>query len=473
MRASSRCLPLVLLLALAACGFEAPPPRRTPPPPAPPPPLSTVDAALSVPADAILAALNDKTASQVARIDNAPVDCAVATCLLDLIATRTGPITGRAADGRLALELPLTATAQLALKTALFKAKASTLATGVIHARSAIALGSDWHLRTQTEGDVQLSQGELELGPIHTSFAALWNRNQQRLSAPLLAALDRHVASAIKLAPEAERLWQRLQRPIRVGKTPAAWLVLEPVSVRVAQPSIRNDALVMAMGVEARAHVVVSETPPAGAPTRALPPPAPLGAASNRFAFVVPVLLPYGEAAALAQQRLAKTPIKLAGGHVRVERLAILPSGQDVVVAARFCVTQSWDPFGWFDSCGEGYLRGTPEFDAATRTIRIARIHYDIATEDMLLAAMRWLAGDEFGKTLETKLVFGVGRDLDKLDSELKSALARPQGRGVVISGTVDSFGRPSLTWTEQGFLATFPASGTIKAELQRPLDKM
>jgi hypothetical protein len=143
-----------------------------------------------------------------------------------------------------------------------------------------------------------------------------------------------------------------------------------------------------------------------------------------------------------------------------------LPSGQDVVIAATFCVSQGWDPFGWFDSCGEGYLRGTPQFDAHTATIRIVNVHYDIATEGMIMAAMRYLAGDQLGKALETKLVFNVGRDIDKLDTELKTALAKPQGRGVTVSGDIQSFGTPTLTWTADGFLATFPATGTLHADL-------
>jgi len=475
MRASYRCLCLSLVLAVGACGFEAPAPKRTPPPPSLPPPISVVSATLNLPAAAIVAALNDRTHAEIANIKDEPVDCTFAKCMLDLVATRTGAITGRAADGKLSLDVPLAATAQLQLKTALFKTKANSLATGTVHAETVIALGPDWHLRTDTQGQVDLSQAQLKLGPIKMSFADIWNRNQGRLSAPLFKTLDRHVAQDIKIKPQAERLWLKMQRPIRVGKSPTAWLVLAPERIRISPLATRGDALIVSMGVDVRAHVVVGDQPPATAQNLELPSPAPLAAPSDRFAFVVPVLLPYGEAAGLAMQRLARTPIKSGGGRVRIEKIEILPSGQDVVVATRFCVSQSWDPFGWFDSCGEGYLRGTPEFDARAKMIRIANMHYDIATEGMLLAAMRWLAGDQLGKALETKLVFNVGRDIDKLDAELRTALAKPQGRGVVVSGAVLSFGTPLLTWNGEGFLATFPAAGTIHADLNlksgTPLD--
>jgi hypothetical protein len=466
MRGSIRYLLLSLVFAVGACGFDAPPPKRTPPPVAPPLPLSTLAATLTLPVSTLIATLNDKTQTEIANIRDEPVDCAIAKCSLDLVATRTGPITGHAADGRLSLDVPVSATAQMELKTPLFKTKAHSLATGAIHANTALQLEPDWHLQTDTKGSVDLSQAELKMGPIKMSFAELWNRNQERLSQPLFKAIDRHVASGVKLKPQAERLWEKVQRPIRVGKAPTAWLVLDPERIRVTPLVTRDNVMTVSMGVDVRAHVVVSEQPPTSGPDRPLPAPANFGGPSDRFDFAVPVLLPYGEASALAMQRLSKSPVKVGTSKLRFEKLEILPSGQDVVIAATFCVSQGWDPFGWFDSCGEGYLRGTPQFDAHTATIRIVNVHYDIATEGMIMAAMRYLAGDQLGKALETKLVFNVGRDIDKLDTELKTALAKPQGRGVTVSGDIQSFGTPTLTWTADGFLATFPATGTLHANL-------
>jgi hypothetical protein len=475
MRASCRLPILSLVFAIGACGFAAPPPQRTPPPAPPPLPVSELTATLVVPIQTIIGTLNDTTKVQLANIQNQSVSCTVAQCSLDLVATRTGPITGGTFANRIALNIPMTANAQLELKTSFFKTQAHSQATGAVHADTAVSLGQDWRLMTDTRGTVDLSQAQLKLGPISMSFADLWNRNQQSLSAPIFKALDSHVASGIKIKPQAERLWLKTLRPIQIGRSPTAWLVLEPERIRIAQPATRGNTMVVAMGVDVRAHVVVSDKPPQTNLSRVLPAPAPLLSPSDRFAFVVPVLLPYDQAANLVMQKLSTMPIRFGGGNVRFEKVEILPSGQDVVVGVRFCVGQNWDPFGLLDSCGEGYLRGAPQFDAHTNTIRITNVHFDMATEGMILSVMRFVVGDQLEKFLQTKLVFDVGHDIGKLDAELKTALARPQGRGVVVSGTVQSFGQPTLTWTKDGFLATFPASGTIRADLNlktgSPLD--
>src|SRR5271156_3581685 len=107
MRVFLRSASLAAALGLCACGrFAAPEPARTPPPPAPAIPVSTLSASLAIPMDGLLRAINAKTASEIARIKDAPANCGIGKCNLDLVATRTGPISGAAQDGRIAFAVP-------------------------------------------------------------------------------------------------------------------------------------------------------------------------------------------------------------------------------------------------------------------------------------------------------------------------------------------------------------------------------
>jgi hypothetical protein len=461
-----RCIIVAGLLPLAACGFSAPAPSRTPAPLAPAPPVSLLTATVAIPAAEIAHALNKKTNSDLATLHDQPVDCMLAKCRLDLQAARTGAIVATAADNAIALSVPLSVTAQMAVKGPFFKTNAEGAAAGTSETRTALALTGDWRVASSTQGKITLSDAQLKVGPLRMRIADLWNRNAQHLSAPLFKALDRHIAASIKIKPQAERLWAKAAYPIRVGKSPEAWLVLAPERIFLAQPTTRDNAVAVSLGVAVRAQIIVADHAPAPLTQPPLPAPEPLQTPSDRFRLVVPVLLPYHEAVTLAMQQLAKKPLRVNGMVVRFDRLNILPSGTDVIVQAHFCVKQNWDPFGWFDSCGDGYLRGAPVFDSHTQTIRIAGLHYDIATENILLSAMHALAGDSLAKALETRLVFDANRDLAKLDDEVKTALAKPQGRGVRIRGEIQSFGAPQLTWTDDGFLASFPAEGKISADL-------
>jgi hypothetical protein len=458
---------LVSAMALAGCGFDAPAPKRTPPPSAAPTPTSTLAATFTIPVATIVQELNDKTKSDIADIHGQEANCAISKCKLDLVATRTGPITGAAQDGKLMLDIPLTATADASLKALFMKTKAHGVATGSVKTATSFRLGPDWRVQSNTMGSVNMSQAELKLGPFTMQVADLLNHNEQHITEPLFKAIDKKITTTVKIKPQAERLWAKAFHPIRVGKRPISWLVLDPERVLIAQPATSNNAFEVTLGVEVRARVVVSDQPPEGpAQIPPLPPPAPLNAPTNHFSFVVPALLPYDEAASLALARLKKKPLHFGSTNLQFDKLEIFPSGQDVVVEVKFCMKQSWDPFGWFDSCGDAYLRGVPAFDAATSTIQITNVHYDIASESLVLNLLKAVESDEIDKLVASNLVFSVAKDLGKLDADLKKALANPKERGVIVQGDVTSFGAPTLTWTADGFLATFPAEGTISANL-------
>lgn len=454
-----------LLISLAGCGFEAPAPKRTPPPQTPEPPVSTVSVSLAVPVNDLAAMLNAKTERQIAQINDKKISCFIAKCKMGLIATRTGPITARAQNGGIAIDLPFAVMAHAKLKGGFFKSGADANAIGDAHAFSTLALTPDWHVQTHTHGDVQLSDSHLKLGPINMSVTDLWNHNDEHLSDEIFKQLDKKLGPAIKLKPQAEKLWARVQQPIRVGKKPLSWLVLSPQALRIGRVETVNNTLQVSLAADVRGRVVIADTPPVVKPAP-LPRPAALGKSSNAFMFTIPVTLPYDQAAKLALDRLNKRPPHVGSTQIKIVKLEILPSHDDVVVALRFCVAQKWDLFGWFDSCGDGYLRGRPVFDAATNNVRIAYVHYDTGTEDLLLKAMHWLAGDELAQQLQQHLVFNVAHDMDKLEASVTRALAKPQGRDVVIYGEVQGFGQPTLGWTDKGFLALFTAHGQVHAAL-------
>ncbi|HEY1632699.1 MAG TPA: DUF4403 family protein [Rhizomicrobium sp.] len=457
-------IPLLAILALPACSkFTAPEPARTPPPPAPPVPVSTVSATLTVPIEGLLRAINDKTATQLADIKDQESNCGIGKCRLDLVATRTGPVTGGAEGGKIALMLPFHVEADVKLKS-LFKAKAHAAAEGEARATTSLSLGANWQLVSHTQGEVQMSDADVKLGPLRMRLTELWNHNDEHLSDPLFRALDKRLPEQVKIKPAIERLWARAWQPIKIGKRPEAWLMLTPQRILVGQPLAAGNAITLSVGIVGQARVALGDAPFLAPTAPPLPSPGRLDRPSNRFTFVVPVILPYDQAAKLALARLEKKPPHVGRTQVKFDRLEILPSGKDVIVQTHFCVDQSWDPFGWFDSCGTGYLRGVPVFDSASGTIRIANMRYDVATEGLILSAMKYLAGGELGKALEKNLVFSVAKDLGKLDDEVRTSLAKPQGHGVQIHGTVENFGMPTLSWTDTSFIAMFPATGTVSA---------
>jgi hypothetical protein len=455
---------LVLSLALCGCGFEAPAPQRTPARPTPAAPLSTIAATLTIPESEIARLLNEKTQAHIADLQNQPVKCGVGRCRLNLLAQRTGVITVSEAANGLELHLPFMVHAQLSASGFFSMLRARADGQGEAVADTRLDIAPDWSVQSHTQGEVHLEQSHLRIGPLVTNLADVWNDNQETLSRPLWRALDKQL-SALPIRRQVAKFWTRLFVPISLSNKFPAWLVLRPEKLRLAGPVIGHGGVSLSLSLEARGQVVSADAPPPNKATP-LPAPVPLGAPSDKFAIAVPVLLSYDEAARLAMASLAHRPPRIAGMDVRFSQLRILPSGDDVVLAARFCADPPWDFLGWFSSCGTGYLRGVPEFDAAQGIIRVTHVHYDIATANLLLGTMRALAGDALAKTLQDHLVFDESREMRRLYGEVRSALAKPRGRDVAISADIQSFGAPRFTWTRDGFLASLSATGRVTTQL-------
>ena len=460
---SSRPACLLAVLLLCGCGFQAPPPEQTPPRATPTPPLSTMTVALSVPIADIERLVNSRTSSRIADIQDQPVKCVIGHCRLTLHAVRTGAISVRFTDRGLGLSVPFSADASLQAPGGFSFLKAKAFARGVVTATTTAELESDWQVQPHTEGSVELDNARLRIGPLVTSLTDLWNANEELLSRPFFKMLDKKIATSLRLQPKITQLWSSAFIPIRIGKMPVAWLLLQPQAIRVGKPSFADNALTLALGIDVRAQVIVGDEPPERQPTE-LPPPERLERPSDRFEVAVSLLLPYAQAARLAMDSLVRKPPRVDGALIRFTKFQIVPTGQDVFLAATFCADQGWDLFHWFSACGSGFLRGDPIFEPRTRTIRITNVRFDVQTENLVFRSMRFIAGPTLGQDLEHRLVFDVSTDVSKLERQIAAALAKPQGRDITIFANVESFGPISLTWTKDGFLASLSAQGSVHA---------
>ncbi len=449
---------------LAGCNTDAPEPQRTPPPPMPAVPLSTLNVTLKVPAADIARLLNAKTANPIADIKDQKVKCGIGDCRWTLLATRKGPIAVTARNNALQVAVPFSMQSQISLPGMLSMVGARANLDGTVQTSTAIGVGSGWRLTPATAGRVQMQNSRVKLGPMEVDLADLWNLNADLLSRPLFRMMDGQIAAGVPIKPQLEKIWSRAFAPIQIGKSPASWVLLQPERIRIGSPTTDNDALVLSLGVDVRAMIATQETPPETA-VRPLPDPVPVRGQANHFSIAMPVLLSYDTSAKLALQALRQKPLRVGSHTIRIEFLSILPSGEDVVVFTKFCIDQNWDPADVLSGCGSGYLRGIPKYDAKSQSIVIGNLHYDVLTENFMLHVMHSLAGPALAHELEKGFSFSVARDLDKMKNQIVETLAKPQGRDITISGKVETFGMPQMTWTKDGFVALFSAEGSVTAE--------
>lgn len=455
---------------LAGCAsstgdFEAPVPQMTPPPPPVAAPLSTLSVSLAIPASDIARLVNDKTTGKVADIKDQPIKCAIGNCRMTIDASRTGPITVEAKDNALHIGVPFVANASFTLPGLLSMIKSEAHVGGKADLVAAPTLAPNWQVIPHVSGKMVLQNSQIRVGALNTNMATIWNDNADLLSKPLFRLIDQKIADGLHEGPLVAKAWSAAFQPIKVNENPAAWMVLRPERVRIGTPTTANNALQLALGLDVRAELVTSETAPAANP-KPLPGPSFMNGQANRFSVSLPVVLSYAKATDIAFAAVSKEPLRVGSHSLKITRLQIMPSGQDVVVKAAFCIEHNWDAADVLKGCGTGYLRGVPVFDAASNKIRITNLRYDLLTEDFMLRIMHSLAGPALGHELEKGFAFDLSKDLEKIRQQIRTGLAKPQGKQIQLSGTVDSFGAPTLTWTRDGFVAAMSASGSLKADV-------
>jgi hypothetical protein len=453
-----------LSVLLSGCGFEAPAPARSPAPPTPAVPVSTLSATLTVPAEQLARLLGNMTEYQIADLKNQPIKCGPLQCRLDMHANRTGPLSVTVGNDALGIRMPFAAKAALSTSGFLSFLHGQAEGQGLAVAHTGVTVSPALQLHSNADGAVTLDNGHMRIGPIVTNIAQVWNDNQERLSRPLWRSIDRQIAR-LPVRPRIAQVWLDAFRPIKVGKSPVSWLVLRPETLGISQPQLQDGRVTLSLALSARARVMVQDAVPENAPTP-LPAAQIISAPSRAFSFSVPLLVPYDQASQFALASLSKRPPRAGGMTVKFSRLQILPSGQDVVVATQFCADPGWDPFGWFASCGDVYLRGVPVFDPVQKTIRVDHLHYDVASANLMLSAVKALAGDELIRLVQSHLVFHEASQIERLEIQISQVLARPEGRDLSVSARVESFGTPAFTWTADGFLAVFSATGQVDTAL-------
>ncbi|HEX4105428.1 MAG TPA: DUF4403 family protein [Rhizomicrobium sp.] len=450
-------------LLLLGCGIEAPRPALTPPRDTPQPPLSTLSVTLVVPEARIADLINAESQNQIADLKDQEIKCPLGRCRLDLLAVRTGPAEISAENSRLAIKLPFRLNVGVASSGFLSSfGKAQGDAQGLAVAATPLSVGPDWKLHSQLSGRIELSNAHLRIGPLVTNVAEIWDQGGENLEKPIWHMLDAQI-SRIEVKPQIEALWVRAFAPIAIGRKPVSWLVLKPESVALMQPAIAHGALTLSLALAARGEVLVQDQVPSNPPTP-LPKPAALSEASNRFKVAIPFLLPYAEAERLALSTLTRNPPRVAGMNLAFSSLHILPSREDVVVETRFCARPAWDITGWFAPCAHLYMRGRPAFDPVTRTVRVTGLHYDITSANAAARILQAVASEKFADMLARTLVFDVSRQIAHEEDQTREQLAMPHGKAFSISAHVESFGAPVFSWTRDGFLAFFSATGTMDA---------
>ncbi|PTX22641.1 uncharacterized protein DUF4403 [Pontibacter mucosus] len=436
------------------------------------PQLSSISIPISIPVAAIEGRLNQEIANTLYKDTNLNDDNLAVTV------TRNGSLSMRADRDKIYFSVPLRIYAKGRWKwdpckfcPSIDKTEDTTFDM-IIKTESKIGLTEDYKVKTITSGDFEWGNTKpvLELGPLRIGLARFVEPALRQQMATLSQQLDKELQNRLDVKKYVADAWQQLQQPVKLDDNLNAWLTVMPQEVRMAPLLAQNGNLNTRLGVTSYISVTTD-----GKPQVQVNKNLPRLIVDNRMSDDIQIGLtasvPYAHASKLLQEQVAKQTYTFDGGksEITVNEAAISPGGEQLVLMLD---VNGKTKAGLFTKKIQGkvYLRGTPYYDAATASIRVRDVAYDLDTKDKILSAASWLAQNKFEAMIQQQVSIPVQHEVNNARKMLQSALDS-QGRiheSVLLRGSIKEITPDNIYLTQDGIKAVINAKGTLTATVDK-----
>ena len=342
----------------------------------------------------------------------------------------------------------------------------------VIKTESKIGLTEDYCINTVTSGDFEWGDTKpvITLGPLKIGLARFVEPALRQQMGTLSRQLDKELQQHLNMKKYVADAWVMLQEPVKLDDAMNAWLTVVPQEVRMAPLHAKNGNLSTRLGITSYVTVTTD-----GKPQVQLNRSLPKLIIDNRLTDDIQVgltaTIPYTQASQLLQTQVANQTYKFDDGksEVTVKDAAMTPSGEQLVLMLDI---DGKTKAGLFTKklTGKIYLRGTPYYDAATASIRVRDVDYDLDTKDKLLNTASWMAKNKFIEMIQQQVNIPVQGQLNNTKKLLQATLDK-QGRvheSLLLRGKIQDLTPENIYLTPEGIKAVVNATGTLTATVDK-----
>ncbi len=234
--------------------------------------------------------------------------------------------------------------------------------------------------------------------------------------------IDQAIAG-IDVRSKFEEWWNLLQSPIEL--TDSLWLLVNPTAVTRGATGGKGLMLSAAVGLTATPRIVIGSRPA----LLPLPlPPLDTGAVEEGLHILVEGVVDYEVASGLLRNELRGRVFEGAGQQIQIRDVQLSGIGGGRL-ALRVAFTGS--------TRGTVYFVGTPRFDPQTLQVSVPDLDFDVASEDVLVRGLAWLARDQAVSFLRERARFPVGDPVRLGHHYLTEGLNRNLSDDVRLDGEV------------------------------------
>lgn len=259
----------------------------------------------------------------------------------------------------------------------------------------------------------------------------------------------------INLRPYLQQAWNLLNEPYAIPGIGYFWL--HPKRIRMNNINAQNDLLNISIGITAAP--AVSFQKPAVSPSAV--PNLSTAAAPGGFSVYLDAALQYDSLSRLVNGYMAGKRFDLSEGlfaqHIVVKEVTLAGSpDKRMLIKVDFSGSFS----------GTAFFTGTPVYNAATKTIEVQNLTYDLQTKNLLLKTAKWLFAQKIEQELKKATNINLSSYFDQAQQTLNTYLNREWTKGIKGSGLVKELNVVSVQPLPQHILIKTACSGSLSVHV-------
>lgn len=329
---------------------------------------------------------------------------------------------------------------------------------------SKVTIGSDWKVKTRTSdnGFDWVSKPVVKIGMFSIPVTSIVEKIIDDQLPAVAKLIDQQVADKVDLKPYVLDAWNSLQTPLLVNEEYEAWLKITPLELMMTPFVSKGKNASFVVGLKARTETVLGAKPVV-VPNPTLPA---LQIATtpvdSKFAVGLIAEVPYSQAKKMAMKQVAGQVYEFQEGKYKIEVTDMELYGQGDYLIVMAALKGSLN--------GKVYLRGKPAYDAATRSVVIKELDYDLDTKNRLIKTADWLAHGKFLKMMTPFFTVSLASQLDEAQKMIQQNLANNKlDNGISIKGKLNELSPQNIFVTPTAIQTIIRAQGNIDVLVSNP----
>ncbi|GAB4041138.1 DUF4403 family protein [Spirosoma gilvum] len=282
-----------------------------------------------------------------------------------------------------------------------------------VNFQTPIGVTSNWRFASQTKFTdyTWIKEPELRLLGKGISLANVVQNILDKHRTAIETMIDSAIHHDLRLDQMVRPIWRDMQNPLLINRDYGLWLVPTPISVAAGPVTGNANQLTTHIRIAFRTKTELKPSTPVHAKT-SLPRLQKRDTVSQVSDLHLMSFIPYADINRIMKLTISKEPKKMALGSFTVKGVSVYGAQRNLIVKV--------DMDGLVD--GPVYLRGRPEFDTLTNTLKVANLDFDAQTSSLFAKSTKPVWHKPLQLLLKEILTIRLDDDIAQLPRKIDTA---------------------------------------------------